>query len=205
MKKVLIICAVFVLSALLISQAAFAQKGLKFGMMGSIITGDNLDRVETKNGIVAGYFTHKAFSPTFGMTTELLYSQYGYSQLQTDDNGEDYRGIISLNYLELPVLFKLIFGPEKKFRPNIYAGPSVMYFIHGKVEVEGEDGSLDIKGEWMNSLNYGIAFGGGVEISSFFFDFRFYVGLSKIGKSDQTAVAPDVKHSAYSVSTGIIF
>ncbi|MBL7857497.1 MAG: PorT family protein [Cyclobacteriaceae bacterium] len=122
---------------------------------------------------------------------ELLFHQKGWEE--TTDYFGLYESSYTLNYLELPVLFKYKLG-------NFYlnAGPSIAFGIGGKYKesysyqgfsedydgkikfgdepdfYEGDDYYID------NGLDFGAQFGAGVKAGPIIIDLRFGMGLSNL-------------------------
>ena len=114
MKKSFFIFILF-LSPLLIQGQNF-NGGIRFGICGSQVNGDNLSGFN-KAGIVAGAFVNRNLSKLFNMQMEIVYIQKG-SRKPTDDANSYYR--LRVHYIEVPLILK--FQASKKI--NITAGPS---------------------------------------------------------------------------------
>ena len=95
MKKSFFIFILF-LSPLLIQGQNF-KAGIRFGICGSQVNGDNLSGFN-KAGIVAGAFVNRNLSKPFNMQMEIVYIQKG-SRKPTDDANSYYR--LRVHYIVL--------------------------------------------------------------------------------------------------------
>lgn len=194
--------------AFLISTASFAQVsiGLKGGANFSGITYKDEDVpgvTDNKDVLKPGFNAGLVFrfgGEHFAVQPEIFFSQKGNKRTYKD-NGVDAHDIVSLNYLEVPVLFKALFGDET-IRFYLAAGPYVGYLVggqykskdatgetSGKINLEKQAG-INADGttyEWrINRLDFGGTGGIGLEVTAgpgtFFFDARYGLGLSDINK-----------------------
>ncbi|MBL7851601.1 MAG: PorT family protein [Cyclobacteriaceae bacterium] len=150
----------------LLGNGLYAQ-GTKFG----IKAGLNLAQLkvsvagysETSNSLTAfhgGVYAQMMTSEKFGFQPELLYSAQGA------DEGDSAK--FNLNYLIIPVMMRYDVSPGI----SIQAGPQVGFLMSATVN------GVDVKSE-MNSIDFGLGFGFGVDRpSGFSFGFRYVVGLS---------------------------
>lgn len=102
----------------------FAQSfnaGLRFGVSGSQVNGDNLTGFN-KAGLLAGAFVNRNFSDHFSMQMEMIYIQKG-SRKPTDIYNNYYR--LRVHYIEVPLL--VLFHASKKI--DFTAGPSFSTLI----------------------------------------------------------------------------
>lgn len=102
---------------------------------------------EYRLGIHIGGYAHYQFSSTFGLQTELLYSQMGYKVTipVTDYGGKAYANATAkglLHYLTLPVLLRFTVPRTGLF---LEAGPQAGFLLGNKVSFGGET-SEGIKG-----------------------------------------------------------
>jgi hypothetical protein len=136
---------------------------------------------------------------TFAVQPEALFTMKGDS--------EDAGGVSAstkLNYIEVPVLARAQFMHDASARPSIYAGPTVGFNISANVEADDGTGSIeaDIKDN-VNPIDFGVAFGGGVEIpfsngkNSVGLDVRYTMGLNNI--NDTEGDDTDVKNSTIQI------
>lgn len=146
-----------------------AQVGLgpKLGLNLATLTLDEDDDTEyraTKPGMVFGGVFNIPFSEATSFQAELLYSRKGIKF--SDD---EYSLTFRMNYLEVPLLFKLSFG-SGNIKGFVNAGPYFSYWVSGAtVERYGSSKSVyrfeseDFEGS--NRFDVGFNLGGGVAIS----------------------------------------
>lgn len=118
----------------------------------------------------------------FAIQPEILYSAKG-QKLEFDN----YTQFINLNYLEIPILFKLLI-PAGIITPSLYAGPafaSKLGKVNGKDVSDGDvqywtDENTD---KCVNGFDFGIAMGGDIGIKAgpgtIIIDARYTLGLTK--------------------------
>ncbi len=104
---------------LLTTNLIFAQDfnaGIRFGVCGSQVNGDNLSGFD-KAGLIGGAFVNRKFSDLISLQMEMIYIQKG-SRKPTDINNDYYR--LRVHYIEVPLL--VIFHVSKKI--DLTVGPS---------------------------------------------------------------------------------
>ncbi|MEY4926548.1 MAG: hypothetical protein RI894_984 [Bacteroidota bacterium] len=199
MKKIIIILVAF--AALTTAQAQTSigfRAGVNFGnrdITPKTITSSG-SGTATEPGIVglslAVPFQFK-LSDKFAVQPELCFLQKGYSEYYV--NGSDYiRNSLTMSYLELPILGKLIFGGDK-FNCGILLGPSFGYALGGRTTLDYKlNGTSKTIEENMNfTTNYkninrfdmGFIIGAAPsyaisDAGSLFLDVRYQFGLSDI-------------------------
>ena len=96
------------------------------------------------------------------------------------------KAVYSLDYLEIPVLFKAYFSRERELLgPHALAGPYVSFLVGDRYTFKntylGEEES-SIPG--LKSMDYGLMFGIGLDVNGpdarFIFDYRFSLGLTDL-------------------------
>ena len=188
MKKlytVLLVFAVFTSISL-----AQMQIGPKAGLNIASIGGDDADQIlegqslDSKTGFAGGLFFMYQFSNMFAIQPEAYYTMKGATY---SESGADLT--ISLDYIEVPFLFKLLIPIEgSNIKPSIFAGPSVGFNMtaKSKVEFEGESVEDDFKDETA-STEFSLAFGGGLGFmvgkNELGVDVRYILGLSTFDDS----------------------
>ena len=198
MKRVVLVCAVFLvlagLAAAPLSAAIKVNFGLKAGVSFSNISWSDDDGSEKM-----------VVKPTFGgfvliPLTSMLSLQPEVDYLVT---GEKWLDIIEIyenyTYLHIPVLLRVRFAETGKALPFVVAGPAVGFLL------KATDTGEDVK-EWHKSTDFGAEIGAGVEfpVSAMkaFLEARFYLGLTN------TYNFPDkytMKNRALTVCVGLLF
>lgn len=93
--------------------------------------------------------------------------------------------LVKLIYIEVPALFKYALRSKGSIRPLLLAGPTAGILLRAKhiATTAGQTSTTDIT-EGMQTLDLGLAFGGGLNFSlgkkEIFVEARYDLGLSKI-------------------------
>ena len=191
----------FVFAFVALTALSFAQMqiGPKAGLNLSTLNGSDVDNAESKTGFVGGIFFMYQFSNMFAVQPEAYYTMKG-AKSKGNLEGYDYTATWSLDYIEIPVLLKLIIPLQNtKINPAIFAGPSVAFNTTHKIKVEagGQSSEQDISD--ITSTDFGLVFGGGVGFpvsnNELGFDVRYTLGLATI---DDSAEKADVKNGVWS-------
>lgn len=144
-------------------------------------------------GITVRYTCEKYFKSICALQVEFNFAQRGWKEQIEDGSNNTYQR--TTNYLEVPLLMSMGWGREQKgVKFFINAGPQFGFFLSDTEEYGGESPwdtsqrpnnvteqyGKDIE----NSLDYGIAGGGGIELSTsighFLLEGRYYYGLADI-------------------------
>ncbi len=186
--------------------------GVKAGLNFSNLVGDDAqgpdgEDWEYKAGAIGGLFVNYTFADMFAVQPELLFSMKG-AKLSADVAGTEVDYKQNLNYLEVPVLLKLMPARNSAFKPEIYAGPAVGFLLSAKSKAEGGtlgDVEVDIK-DSLKSVDFGVTAGAGISYlvgsSLLGLDARYTAGLTKI---DDTAAESDVKNSDIAIFLNYTF
>lgn len=130
----------FMLAALLLCLAsqAHAQFGIKGGVNEAVLTGRVGEDATYKTYFHAGVFYEAHLIGPLSVQPELLYSLQG-SQLKGATTAANYT--TQLNYIAVPILAKLTFGPV-----YVEAGPQFGYLVqaneNGTVQVRNTSGNV---------------------------------------------------------------
>ena len=188
MKKY--ITLLFILAAFTSLSLAQIQIGPKAGLNIASIGGDDADQIlngqslDSKTGFAGGVFFMYQFSKMFAIQPEAYYTMKGATY--KEDGGEL---TISLDYIEIPILMKLIIPiDDSNIRPSIFVGPVIGFntTAKSKIEINGESFENDFKDD-TKSTEFSLAFGGGIgfmvgknELGA---DIRYILGLSTFDES----------------------
>ena len=206
---------VLVVMIMFSAQVIYAE-GKTIGFMGGLSitnsygedvnTGDDDDLVfDSKKGFCGGFFLCIPVNNIFSVQPELLYSMKG---VHTEDviDGNDTDIYFNFNYIEIPVLAKVMIPVEGSIHPNIFLGPSIGYNFSSKIKIEmlGVSGEGDI--EKVKELELGVVIGGGLDfdvgIGQLVFDGRYVLGLTT---TDDSEAQEDFKNKAITFMIGYGF
>ena len=175
---------VFLLFALLCSMNFYAQmwdsskpdKNLTFGVRAGV----NLSTITSgwspthakfnpKTQFHLGLITDIKQSKSFGFETGLMLSMKG-AEMDSTTGRSSYD--VSIQYMQIPVLakVKLFLSPETNVQ--LKAGPYLAFKI-------GDNSNEICTYKDFNSIDYGVSFGGGLNVKRFFVGAQFDIGLTE--------------------------
>lgn len=146
----------------------------------------NADNMSFGPGLTAGAFLMYSSLNHFGISADVLYSQWGSKY---DDN-RTYRFTQHVNYLEIPVVARYFLNLSGTFRPNVFLGPTLAVkmsanrtkteAISGKAvpanyDNTGDFNNLDLGATGGFQLNWGVG-----HRQRFLVDARYTLGLSNV-------------------------
>ena len=185
--------------------------GLKIGGSLASMHGDTIKDLEeyygvdtkSKLGLCAGGFITFTIAGMFAIQPEVLFTMKG---TKGELSGLEYK--ISLSYLEIPVLAKLLITTPGMIKPCLFAGPSLAIKLSGKEKVT-YDGTTYYEGdlEGYKDIDFGLIIGAGIDFGlgaaggKITVDLRYNLGFTNI--SDWAG--EDVKNGAFSLMAGYSF
>ena len=192
---------IFTLSSVSFTQT---QIGVKTGINISNLSFSN-NPFDSKLGFSGGAFFKYQFSEMFALQSEIYYTMKGatdkFEFLDTTYNMNIVELAFSYNYLEVPVLVKLLIPIQDSFiKPTIFAGPFIGLNVTSKVKriIYGESEENDVND--VRPIEFGLQFGGGI---GFMFgrnelgaDFRYIFSLISIIEGGR----PDIKNSVININ-----
>ncbi len=221
-----------IICTLLVAIAAFATYGQFFPKAGfSVTTASsdlNFDQGDLKEQLKAGFLVGAGYQVNFGnfaIQPELLFIQKGSTSKYSYSGGSfsvSETTKVTLNYLELPVLFKYMMGPDA-LRIYLSAGPSFALGLGGKgnreytadfgngpytekidfkVKFEKEPEGYEGYDQYIEEkTDVGLQFGGGLLIANkLMVDLRYGLGFTEYNKDSQVSS----KNRAIQVSIGFL-
>jgi hypothetical protein len=191
-----------VCGALLLCASPSRAQGLSFGVKGgvnvadiAVTGGSNEPSFDPRIGLVAGGFVRLPVASWLALQAEGLYSEKG---ARFKESGVEAKLI--LNYFEVPVLAHIrlahLFYAE--------AGPSMAFRLQakGRSRFSGSTEDVDISDQ-VETFDFGVAMGGGVELGRLIIDGRYTLGISDADK-DKTDTTK-TKNRAISATLGFRF
>ncbi|MHA2101325.1 MAG: porin family protein [Candidatus Kariarchaeaceae archaeon] len=206
-------------------------------LSGLSIEPDIQGSINTKTGFAAGGIIVINFSPMFGLQFEPTYMQKGaviYSPITDVALILEIEQTIEVNYIDIPVLFKVSFG-EEFIKPYILAGGYIAFPLeNGKTTLDkiignGQDIIGFIPSEGIEtfepeiktkSIDYGLNFGAGIAfplgIIDLFLEAQYSLGLTELNDEDfrifptNIPIFPDViiskiKNKGFQIKAGLLF
>ncbi|MBN2543507.1 PorT family protein [bacterium] len=207
MRKVLFVVA-FVLGTFSLGLCGFGfQPGVNLGLnmanwSFSEDLGDSVD-ISMRMGINAGASLDININETVAIESGLYYTMKGCKRKNNYSGMEETEYTAAYDYLTIPIKIKAKFGPEK-LRPFIAVGPEIGLLLSAKVK---NDEDTDVKDD-MESMDFGLYLGGGVEIpfseKVFIVQVAYVLGLMDLYAED-TDNDSTVKNTGIYILTGIRF
>ncbi len=193
MKKYIILSLLLLSSAIVFGQFTV---GPKVGYNASKFSTD-LDTITSnfKSGFQIGVFVR--IGKKFYLQPELYYSTQGGV---FESNTTDWQQKVSIGSLDLPLLvgFKLL--NTKAVNLRILAGPLASFVVNKSVKDAG--GVLGpIENADINSINWAVQLGAGLDVLFFTLDVRYQIGLNNMIKEIENATI-NSKNSVWVVSLG---
>jgi hypothetical protein len=146
---------------------------------------------DTNTGWEGGIWFGGNRGGTVGVMGEIMYAQKKQSVSGLTGT--------TLQYLEIPILVRINIGSRSRNGVSVYGLVGPVFDINLKAKQNG----LDVKSNY-ESLDYGILFGGGVEITRFLVEARYNKGLANVFKNTG-ANFTDIKSQSFAVLFGFRF
>ncbi len=206
MKKLLSYVTYFILINAAFITDSQAQKtthfGIQAGLSGAGIYDTDFD-TESRIGFLAGFYLNYQISGSpFSIQPEVLYAQKG---LETD------RDSYKIDYIEIPILARLNFFNYSKLLPYVFFGPHISFKVNADTppivvydsavipDTPAVQNSIN-EGD-VNSTDFGITIGAGINFGNFDLGMRYAAGLTKISDDENVSA----KNGVLSITTGIEF
>jgi Outer membrane protein beta-barrel domain len=196
------------------AQAQGAQFGLKAGVNLSNISGDLQDEdiYQNKLGFVGGITTNFPLSSDgfLNLAPELLYSSKGYQyrddEITVGGVTTKYKGDVSFNYIDLPVMFKINAGGL-----FFEGGPLASYLLDIKDKTERKVGNDDFedvriisKGD-ASSFEVGYAAGLGYKAPmGISLNLRYNGSINALADEDDGGRLTNGRHSVFQFTLGYL-
>lgn len=160
-----------------------------------------------------------AINDMISIQPEILYVQKGVVlDLSQYYSGSSYSSSfeINMNYLEIPILVKVKFGPKEGINFFANAGPSFGYGQNGKTKqkysygsyTETEEDEISWSDDFYNRTDISFAFGAGASYPvgpvNIFLEARYLLGLNHVIQQDDGYDAWDFKNTGIGISIGAL-
>ncbi len=191
MKKIMLIMVI--LSVVFIG--ILPAQGLGFGVKGGLnmakFSGDDADFEGMADpgfviGPTIGGFITYNLSDKLAIQPEFLYTAKG-SSYNIDEEGFEWDFKFKMNWLDIPVLavYQLLDNV------NVFAGPLLEFYLNGEIDSEisfmgeSESETEDIESDDVNSLGFGLIFGGTYMVTdNLGIEARYALGLTSMDSED---------------------
>lgn len=159
-----------------------------------------IDGLDSRTGLIGGLSIVLPSSGLIAFQPEILFSSKGAKGENTGPDG------LKLNYVEVPLLFRLQADLGTGFTPHLYAGPYFGFQI--SCTVEGIDADCDdTPGVNTKTVDIGGAFGGGMSFdvggALLTTGVRYSFGVSKVADFDVGNVSESAKNGSFALYAGL--
>lgn len=208
-----------VLSVVLLVVPAHAQHrlGVATGLnLANVSTDDDAD-LKSRTGFAIGGIAELSVTENVSILVEPMYIQKGAKLEETDPEVGTVVAKFKLDYVELPILVKVGLSTNG-VRPYFKLGPTIALSSSTELAFEALGESVDVDvGDFFKSLDFGLAFGGGVSLpvgrtTAVFVEGGYALGLLNIfdeGSVDvdgeEVPLEGDVKTNGFQFIVGITF
>jgi hypothetical protein len=189
--------------------------GLKVGFNSSRLYGANVAEFEeylqyemkARGGLNVGAFIVVPIGSYFALQSEFTYAQKG-AKTEPEVEGVKVKVAMSIDYFEIPALFRFYIPSETNFRPSLYAGTYFAFKLSSKVKGEAEGVKIEGDIENVRGTDAGFVFGAGFDFnltalghSKIAFDIRYTLGVTSLSTEPNV----ETKNKVLSFSVGYIF
>lgn len=213
MRSRFLLLTTALLSLPVLAEAQELAAGIMIGPNVATFGGRRIVQADHKVGVDFGAYLSIPISASVVIQPELHFATkgarnaaYDYSDMPVDGFAAPPVGVYISDetrhdYLEIPVLLKLTPAPAgDRVRPFFVAGPYVGILLR-------TDGTYirDYTSE-LHSADFGVSFGGGIEMGLLSLDARYDFGLSSIAKdfdSEIGLIRGEIENRAFSVLIGL--
>lgn len=154
MKRFII--AAFILASLASAASAQGLSSHYLGFKGGVnyvkVRGieEDVENVDFFTGFAAGFFYQYNAHPRFAISPEVYFSVKG-----AENPVEEYN--LKLAYIEIPILFKILFPTRSTVTPFVYGGGYVSYLMSAEID------DVDVL-EQFSDIDAGLLIGGGLDM-----------------------------------------
>jgi hypothetical protein len=169
-----------------------AKAGLNFANLG----GDGAGDWDSRTGFAFGGYLQYPVSNSVYFQPELLYSMKGATD-KYNEGGSSYKVTLKYNYLEIPLLGKLLIDLDNSnLRPMFFAGFSPAFKLSSHLHWKGDGENYEVDDDRLKGFDLGFVIGGGVGFpigsNTMGVEIRYDMGLTSI---DDTADNLNVKNN----------
>lgn len=189
--------------------------GFKLGFNSSRLYGANVAEFEeylqyemkARGGLNVGSFIIVPLGTYFALQSEFAYSQKG-AKTTPEVEGVKVKVTMSLDYLEIPAIFRFYIPSETDFHPSLYAGTYFAFKLSSKVKGEAEGVKIEGDIDNVRATDAGFVFGAGFDFNlpvsargKIAFDVRYTLGITSLSTEPNV----ETKNKVLSFSLGYIF
>ena len=183
-------------------QAQKVAIGGKVGFTASSFRGDDAVNVEFRKGAVGGIFVNASFLKVLAIQPEVIFKQSGANYKYSSTGLQQ---VVKINYIQVPVLFKIQVPIAHTVYPNIFFGPQYSYAVTRSYSAGTSNAQIKFDDADISRNDFGGVFGVGVDVRAkrFFWTIDFRYGMGAIKVEDNDNINLDLKNQDFNLSTGI--
>ncbi|MEM1323661.1 MAG: porin family protein [Bacteroidota bacterium] len=179
-----LVSKVFLIVAFVFTGHFAAQAQLSFGGRVGVnlasVSGED-DNSDSKLGLDIAAVIVLPVSETFFIQPEVHFLQKGGKE-EDGFSGQEIKS--TLNYIQIPILAKYVFGDQETLGFYVLGGPSIGLGVGVKTAVGDNDATGSFEDAGFKAFDFGVDLGVGVLVpagpGTFFIDVRYLLGLSNI-------------------------
>lgn len=162
------------------AQAQDSRMGIKGGLNVTNLYVDDVNDENARFGFNLGLYGQILSSDVFAIQPELLFSTKGSRWEYTGAFNQNVT--LNTNYLDLPVLAVIKLGKTAE----IHVGPYAGYLLSANIKYDGDvaNGTDNIDRDDLNTVDFGLAGGFGLNFGAMQVGARYNYGLSEVAKSN---------------------
>ncbi|MDR1755646.1 MAG: PorT family protein [Culturomica sp.] len=188
MKKMMILAVLFIASAPVFAQFTYGVKGgLNLSSLSKMKTLGG-DDSKMKASVYFGAFAEYQISDYVGISPEIVYSRQGFAAkndgviIGQDVRATELKAKYRFNYLDVPVLVKLYVADGL----SVDLGPQFGFLLNAKYYAKSGSTKVKEKLSGVKGFDMSLAMGLTYDISRFFVQGRYNLGLSNVIKKGES-------------------
>jgi hypothetical protein len=206
MKTIVKKLSLSILVVILFSSYTFAQLGVKGGVSFAnqkwTVSGTSVT-LDSKLGFHFGLINDMLLSGSFYIEPGVFFAQKGFKLSSSDSNGQG-EVTLTLNYIDVPVIFIYKINAGNNLKINLATGPVFCYGIGGTGKSSLGSGDIQFGSgadDDYKPLDIDMSIGGGIEFSNIQFCVAYNIGLSNISNVDGITM----KNNVLNLSLAVLF
>lgn len=193
-----------ILVLVLFGTVGFGQIGIRAGVNLADINADGYDG-SAKLGFNLGFFYQIEAGDMVMIQPELNFMQQG-SKSSSEFMGTKIETQLTINYFQVPLMVKAVFGDRSATSFFVEAGPYLGYGLSASSKIclgdECESETIDWENDGLKRLDFGIQAGAGVNINAnLFINARYVLGLANINEDSNETI----KNTGINIALGYRF
>ncbi|RKZ30401.1 hypothetical protein DRQ36_05655 [bacterium] len=200
MKKLTVVAMLMAIIVMTSLAEVEIHLGAKAGVNMANVAGEDVENNSMKIAFNVGAMADISLNSLLAIHPEILYSMKG---CKFDNSGIE--SVISLDYVEIPVLLKVTPMKGESFMLGVYAGPYMGIKIAEKLTIDGDE--YETEEDSYKSTDFGLTFGVGGDIpmpvGKLSITGGYSMGLVGVNDPPEGVDVSDVKNTNIFVALGL--